>query len=697
MKSSSCGSLKCPQAWLVPYRETERETNLEELNDEYKIAMRVGHHIVYLCADFFSIRRKASHEYLQAAKIESIFNAEKNAYGVPVRIRPKGNASNQIYSLSPDTVKAAIAHRELVKNTYTLENRTEHFSLRGIGWLYVVQGMTIVAQPLASSVTGLNTILFRPVEDVACDPSMLLIWVRVAGPEIFSGSAMPDAEHECRWYFDFEPSVGGEYRFDAKVLNWNGAADIHPELCQPNYTNYTIDAHLKHEGIVGFKFYNPARSCCEICSRTPGCVQWWFRGGHANTNKVCEVFFDDENSSFYPTSCCEICSRTPGCVQWWFRGGHVENNKVCEVFFDDENSSFYPTSPKTAQNRRQLQWYKDKPAHGVPRGEPTAYYMGCGWSYYLAYDFPCVDGNDDNIYGSGTILDVSIDSKPEPSRRCGKKDELMGDTLQGRWVRAPFPNQTTNDCPNIMESDLNFSSHSNIMKYDGKNPSCWHRDDLSNVGKKCPEQGCRKFTPSAWKSYLQDETHWYGTWKPFDCSYEENDDVAVQKCVNELKIESITAQGASIANIIKDYLNQRLVGINLVEPSEVSVQVIIDTLKMPHQVWNLPEDKFKDEVYLKPNATKNVHRYFVTGFYFSSEREHNVIAARSEKFSRIAEEILLSKGWKSLNAYDMTAAFTFDTAEQKDGVHIVGPPMKMILVKFFHHLCYQHDGRIHVS
>jgi hypothetical protein len=40
-----------------------------------------------------------------------------------------------------------------------------------------------------------------------------------------------------------------------------------------------------------------------------------------------------------------------------------------------------------------------------------------------------------------------------------------------------------------------------------------------------------------------------------------------------------------------------------------------------------------------------------------------------------------------ITAHDMSAAMTFDTAGQKDGMHINGPPAKMILTKLFHYLC----------
>ena len=40
-----------------------------------------------------------------------------------------------------------------------------------------------------------------------------------------------------------------------------------------------------------------------------------------------------------------------------------------------------------------------------------------------------------------------------------------------------------------------------------------------------------------------------------------------------------------------------------------------------------------------------------------------------------------------LNGFDVTAAFTFDTDGQGDGMHITGPPIKVVVMKFFHHLC----------
>jgi hypothetical protein len=102
-----------------------------------------------------------------------------------------------------------------------------------------------------------------------------------------------------------------------------------------------------------------------------------------------------------------------------------------------------------------------------------------------------------------------------------------------------------------------------------------------------------------------------------------------------------------------------------------------------------------------------------------------------DQYNRFLAESLVAKRYKMINAFDLTAgesrgsvasgstidccditpaptcpfdaspqlapaaltslscflAFTYDSATQMDGMHIVGPPMKMIVTKLFHHVC----------
>ena len=48
--------------------------------------------------------------------------------------------------------------------------------------------------------------------------------------------------------------------------------------------------------------------------------------------------------------------------------------------------------------------------------------------------------------------------------------------------------------------------------------------------------------------------------------------------------------------------------------------------------------------------------------------EAHLLVDRSEQFTRIASDILSRKGWTMINAYDLSAAFTFDTATGNDGL-----------------------------
>jgi hypothetical protein len=74
--------------------------------------------------------------------------------------------------------------------------------------------------------------------------------------------------------------------------------------------------------------------------------------------------------------------------------------------------------------------------------------------------------------------------------------------------------------------------------------------------------------------------------------------------------------------------------------------------------------------------------------YISSEREYEARGPIQVLKSQIARDVLEPRqNYRMLNFYDMTAAFTYDTATQGDGMHIIGPPMKMVRTKLFHYVC----------
>ena len=74
-------------------------------------------------------------------------------------------------------------------------------------------------------------------------------------------------------------------------------------------------------------------------------------------------------------------------------------------------------------------------------------------------------------------------------------------------------------------------------------------------------------------------------------------------------------------------------------------------------------------------------------FFLSSEREPLLYHDYQYNMSVLSDNILREKGWTMLNAYDPSAAFTYDSAGQNDGMHLLGPPMKLVVTKLFHYMC----------
>ena len=62
----------------------------------------------------------------------------------------------------------------------------------------------------------------------------------------------------------------------------------------------------------------------------------------------------------------------------------------------------------------------------------------------------------------------------------------------------------------------------------------------------------------------------------------------------------------------------------------------------------------------------------VTSAYLSSEREINAYVGRMEAIDRLSYPIMKAKGYQMIDMHDMTPAFTYDTATQFDGMHIIG-------------------------
>lgn len=319
--------------------------------------------------------------------------------------------------------------------------------------------------------------------------------------------------------------------------------------------------------------------------------------------------------------------------------------------------------------------------------------------FLFPYDSPCHYPSDDLIFGSGKRIgittvgstdqvdDASIASKVEEKRACSVEDESFGN---GRWVKYAFPDDKV--CMPV-ERDLDSNGFKTYMpKYNGTTmpPYCWHRDNIDRCCNSCAEMGCRFIISHRWVSDLRRDGKWFGRWENYDCYYKDMSSEEIQQCIDRKNISRIEVKGASVKEILDSYIIQKLKGIKMAEPTASSRKIVLDTLKMPHVVWHESVQEFGNEL----DAYEDIHNetseyYFVTGFYYSSEREPHVTVDRSLQFSNLALEKLTPKGYKMINGFDVTAAFTFDSDGQSDGLHITGPPTRAILTKFFHHLCHE--------
>jgi hypothetical protein len=436
-----------------------------------------------------------------------------------------------------------------------------------------------------------------------------------------------------------------------------------------------MEKYPLHAGFVGFKLYSPTQSCCEICTRlSPYCRYWATPAlGIESPSRMtngCELFFEKGTPQDYIPLSHLIQTPTP------------------------KNSN---STAASRNKRRRLNQVPDA-FHGPPHNNPTSYFLGCGWSNWFTLDFPCESGDlDDRIHLAQNTFSFTPPQRPNTATAtaverqevpllplCTIDNEGLAKS-NGRWVREPWPG--TDMCPSTMEVDRDFNEAFKIMKNDGAHPHCWHRDDLSLIGHDCVEMNCRFIEREAkWISPLHEEKRWFGVWRPYDCDYLEFTDSQLQQCVSNRKIKKMKTEGASIARYIREYLELRLKNITMHDASDPeAIEVTIDTLKLLH--LNGAVSMLENRLNKMPIVGKNEEYYWVTGFFLTSERETHVHVPRMDLFNHHVPAILDPKGYKMINTYDMSAGFAYESATQFDGMHFIGPSMKMVMTKVFHHMC----------
>ena len=548
------------------------------------------------------------------------------------------------------------------------------WKLRGVGYLYTTHNLILLAQLPKDTVVGTtqNVTIHNVSNETFTECNKLTIWVRANGPEIFAGAAQAvqsTDDGSCFWSFSFDLQQPGTYEVDVKLLIWNGDAPIYPSQCEDSTeglpSNETMNA-LKHDGFQGFKMYSRTQMCCEICARTPYCVSWatpFLRmPDPSRGSNGCELFFEPSAPDEYlPVS---------------FLWPHSES--------------------KT--NRRLV---GGEPYHGTRHNNPTSYFMGCGWSFWFTLDYQCVSGDlDDRVFSVESTFEA-LPSSPGDQQQggaaliadaasslplCTLQNEHLGEQSRGRWVREPWADAST--CPPFETVKAEGKSLS-MTRFIDDIPQCWHREDLSIIGTRCIEMNCRLIDKSSvWSSSVHQEKELAARWQPYPCRYQEFTTHQLQECVTKRKIVRFQKKGTSVAEFLEQFVQHRLNNITMYPDAgdADAITVVYDTLSLLHKA-NEPEGKLEQEMSNLPAAPPNEEHYWITGFFLSSEREVHTHVSRMEQYNHILAEIMGAKNYKMINAFDMTAAFTFDSATQNDGMHIIGPPMKTLVTKLFHHVC----------
>jgi hypothetical protein len=621
-------------------------------------------------------------------------------------------AETILHGPSQSLVQAALEFVKQREEAYRDQQVHPHWKMRGHGHLYTYKKIVLAghARVLSAKKGGAVQIfnVHPETNSTFQDCHLLTLWVRVDGPEIMAGKAkaitinstISTAEFKCYWTYDFDILVPGNYTVDAKILQWNGNAPV------KNYhsDNVTVDqgnsqCSQVHPGnfisqeafneapqntsFLMFKPYSPLQGCCEICRRTPHCKyfatpprilpmpSFW--------NNGCELFFgpDVDPVEDVPKGAPQVMQNV---IDWMYRTIANEQRVAAE-------KAANPTVRHDRHRRLAIDG-----AWGSPQSDngQVQHFLGCGWSFFHALEFPCISGDlDDQILMEQDNFEVPTEAEwiPKPHQQpalpwCEIQDEYVlsntnafsqanqrhrNGTVQwaniGRWVREPYPNSEQCPLPFEFFPATSYSNMNAISRSDPDRPHCWFRDDLTSLNKGCKEMNCGSIQPShKWNATkLQHERDWMAMWRNYHCDYQEFTDDQLSQCFQTQKIKGLEKAGASISNMLQRYFQSRLENVTFYDANATDAQrVVFHTLQWPHFLWHDASDAFASHLDKEiPNVLNTATiAFWVSPFFVSSEREPHVTLERAIAFMDVAERVLAPKGYQMLNAFDLSAAVT---------------------------------------
>ena len=590
---------------------------------------------------------------------------------------------------NPRMINASLAFLQRRRQAYVDANMLVNWPLRGTAYLYHHHQILLAAQYMQTTdkehghFIRIDNVFPQQQQEQPLDPDYcqrLTMWVRVAGPEIFAG--VPEAVSEgnsCYWKYSFPLQVPGTYHIDAKVLIWD-SVDENLQTCRGQagpVPDEILERHPVHAGFKGFKMYMREAGCCESCARqtNPPC-RYWATPPHklpepSFFNNGCELFFD----------------------------ANVTELPFQSYLLQDINV----TLPTASRRRLQQAVKPHDTVHGYPHRGKVERFLGCGWHTQYTLDFPCLSGELDDqviVYPDNTITVTANDLIPAPVIQnsqtapsvsiaqplCSESVEYSPlpphQSTPGRWVKEAWPQ----DCPPF-EHDKQYSNSFLVSKWDPQYPHCWHRDDLSVIGHQCIEPNCRFI--QKWSRYESDfrEQQWMGVWRRYDCDYVEFTNEELQQCVTAKKITGFKTQGKSIAEFLSHYVKQRTDPLQMYTGKD-GKRVTLTTMAILHKS-SLTRDVLIQDLQKTPNVSHDKDIVYLTsGYFLSSQRDVYAHSGTMKEANEKMKEILVPKGYRYINAYDLSTAMSYETATQFDGMHLIGPTCKMVITKMLHHLCH---------
>jgi len=148
----------------------------------------------------------------------------------------------------------------------------------------------------------------------------------------------------------------------------------------------------------------------------------------------------------------------------------------------------------------------------------------------------------------------------------------------------------------------------------------------------------------------------------------------------------------------REYLNLRFDAIEARPGFQFgSRSVHVHNLRLTHRIWHDSEADWFAELlrptlpgsreFLDPFPEGGV-RVWALGPFFSSERETKCTQGRAERFGNLARPVLVEEGgWREADWRNVSMGLSLETATALDGMHVIGPSMKVLFHVIMNDIC----------